>query len=480
MFKKIDTALLLRFPMLWNTKFPYMIIIGLLFWLLAFFIGFWFNDFGENLYDQNTYFNRNRDIAAAGTGITGGVIALVWFFFYIRNNGFKSLYPKKKTDLFKEWLIVFTILSFLSMAFFFVMLGSKYAALTVFSQDELKRNAEIAYKGRLLLLNDDYNKERQQVLYFKDPVDSISYSADSDVFKYKGREYPWKSMIANQDRDVYYFNSDMDSLYTDQVRMLYYNNDSVRLEKTLKQFFELLKKHDLKTNVTPAIWFKYFYHKPDFVSNIHIYDGSEYTVSFPEESINTKQLYVESYLLKSYYEKIINSRETEIFNPEVFVALLYLALSLSTVVIAFRVSSIRQWFVSVVTVLVMVLINAALLGLTGDYFTDFKNFLIALLAELIIFVLLVLVSGYRKNLSAVALNVLILGFPFVVPFIAIVVYKVFGSLQDRRFEIPYIQGEYYSNDSFLRDVAAVNLIVVAMVLFFLLKTVRNRKALPGN
>lgn len=128
----------------------------------------------------------------------------------------------------------------------------------------------------------------------------------------------------------------------------------------------------------------------------------------------------------------------------------------------------------------MVLINAALLGLTGDYFTDFKNFLIALLAELIIFVLLVLVSGYRKNLSAVALNVLILGFPFVVPFIAIVVYKVFGSLQDRQFEIPYIQGEYYSNDSFLRDVAAVNLIIVGMVLFFLLKTVRNRKALPGN
>ncbi|WP_160139158.1 hypothetical protein [Chryseobacterium sp. c4a] len=480
MFKKIDTALLLRFPLLWNTKFPYMVIVGLLFHVLAFLIGFWFQDFGKDLRDKNFYFYKNRDLATAGTGIIGCVILLVWFLFYIRNNAFKSFYPKKKNDLFKEWLIVYIMLTFFSMAFFTVRYGSRYAAISVFSQEELKKKAELAYKGRLLLLNDDYTKDRQQIVSQKGKTDSTTYTTNSDVFEYKDRLFPWNSMIANHDFEMLYSGSNLDSLYTDQVRMLYYKSDSVQIKKTLDAYFALLKEHHLETNVTTSLWFEYFYNEPLFVSNVYIDDRSGYTSSGSEEFSDVKKLYVDSYLLKDYYGKIINSSKYKIFDDELLLVLVYLALSLSTVVITFRVSTMRQWVVSLITVLLLAVVNAGLLGLTGDYFTDFKNFLIALFAELIIFLLLVFVAKYRKNVSAIALNVLVLGFPFVILCSAAICYKVFIDLQDRELKIPYRQQEFYYHNSFLRDAAIVNCIIVFIVLLLLLRLIRNRKALPGN
>lgn len=479
MLKKIDTALLLCFPLLWNTKLPYMIIVGLVFHALAFLMGFWFHDFGKDLHDKDFYFYKNRDLATAGTGIIGVVFVLVWFMFYIRNNAFKSFYPKKKNDLFKEWLIVFIMFTFFSMAFFTVMYGSKYAAITVFSQEELEKNAEIAYKGRLLLLNDDYTKDRQQVVYQKDQADSMSYTANSDVFEYKDRLFPWNSMIANHDFEVFYSGSKLDSLYTDQVRMLYYKSDSVQIKKTLEDYFALLKEHNLKTNVTTSLWFQYFYNEPQFVSNVYIDDRSGYASS-SEEFSDVKRLYVDSYIMREYYGKILNSREYKVFDDELFLVIVYLAFSLSTVVITFRVSTVRQWVISVITVLLLAVLDTSLLALTGDRFTDFKNFLIALFAELIIFLLLVFVTKYRKNLSAIALNVLILGFPFVLLCIAAAFYKVFIDLQNRELEIPYRQQEYYFHGNFIRDAAIVNFIIVFMVLLLLLRLIRNRKALPGN
>lgn len=481
MLKKIDTTLLLRFPLLWNTKLPYMILIGLLFHVLAFLAGFWFQDFGKDLHDKDFYFYTNRDLASVGIGIIGCIIVLVWFMFYIRHNAFKSFYPKKKNDLFKEWLVVLIIMVFFTMAFFTVKYGSRYAAMNVFSKEELKKNAEIAYKGRLLLLNDDNSKEIQQTVPQEDQPDSMTYTVNNDVFEYKGRLFPWKSMIANHDFEIFYSGSDLDSLYTDQVRMLYYKSDSAQIKKTLDAYFSLLKEHHLKTNVTTSLWFKYFYNEPSFVSEIYIDDRSGYAASDPsEEFYDTKQFYVDSYILKDYYGKIINIRKSKIFDDEQLLVLMYLALSLSTVIIAFRVSTLQQWVVSLITVLLLAVLNTGLLGLTGDYFTDFKNFLIALFAELLIFLLLVFVAKNRKNLSAIALNVLVLGFPFVLLCSAAAFYKVFIDLRDRELEIPYRHMEFYSHNSFLRDAAIVNFILVFIVLLLLLRLIRNRKALPGN
>ncbi len=478
MLKKFDTQLLLRFPLLWNTRFPYMMIVGILFHILAFLAGFWFNDFGKDLYHKEVYFYKNRDLTALGIGITGSVILLVWFLFYIRNNGFKSFYPKKKDGLFKEWLIVLGILVFFSMAFFSVNYGSRYAARTVFSTEKLNRNAEITYKGRLLMLNDEYNKERQPESSYIDPVDSVYHTIDSEFFKYKDKEYPWKSMIANQDRETFYYDNKLDSVYTDEVRQLFYKNDSVRLRKILDQYSDLLKEHHLETNVTPALWFKYFYNK-EFVSDVFIGDRRGNAYDLPEYPHDKKGLYADSYILKEYYGNLIIARDVKVLDDDVFLALLYLAVALSMVVITFRVSSLLQWFISVVTFILLIIINTALLGFISDRVVGFQIFLIALLAELIVFLLLALMSRYRKNLSSIALNVIILGFTFIIPSVIAVFRNAFWSMRSHQFGF-YTESESYTLDRFFSDAAAGNLILTGIVMLLLLRWVRSRKALPGN
>ena len=110
MFKKINQYLITNYPLVWNLKLVWILAIGILANLIAFVNGFFSFNSKTQLLEYNLFdifYNNNYFIFYF---ITCLIILIIWLYFYIKNNRFKSKYPTSRNYLFKEFLGVFSIL----------------------------------------------------------------------------------------------------------------------------------------------------------------------------------------------------------------------------------------------------------------------------------------------------------------------------------------------------------------------------------
>ncbi|WP_282629552.1 hypothetical protein [Empedobacter sedimenti] len=109
MFKKINQTLITKYPLIWNLKFIWILLTVLIFNLIAFINGFLFFSKKSQLQESGLYevfFNSGIAIYYVLIGV---IIGVIWLYFYIKNNRFKSNYPTSINYLFKEFLAVFFI-----------------------------------------------------------------------------------------------------------------------------------------------------------------------------------------------------------------------------------------------------------------------------------------------------------------------------------------------------------------------------------
>lgn len=109
MFKKINQTLITKYPLIWNLKFIWILLTVLIFNFIAFINGFLFFNKKSQLQEGglfDVFFNSGTFIYYVLIGV---IITVIWLYFYIKNNRFKSNYPTSRNYLFKEFLAVFFI-----------------------------------------------------------------------------------------------------------------------------------------------------------------------------------------------------------------------------------------------------------------------------------------------------------------------------------------------------------------------------------
>ena len=109
MFKKINQTLITKYPLIWNLKFIWILLTVLVFNLIALINGFLFFNKKSQLQEGGLYEVFYNSGIAIFYVLIGVIITVIWLYFYIKNNRFKSNYPTSRNYLFKEFLAVFFI-----------------------------------------------------------------------------------------------------------------------------------------------------------------------------------------------------------------------------------------------------------------------------------------------------------------------------------------------------------------------------------
>lgn len=110
MLDKIQTKLLLKYPLLWNTRLIPMLIFGIGINAIYFLIGYL-----TGTVDFTEIYHYSDDVTFFTFSIIISILALIlWLVFYFRHNGFKAFYPKGNNSLFYEWTHIFIIVLSLS------------------------------------------------------------------------------------------------------------------------------------------------------------------------------------------------------------------------------------------------------------------------------------------------------------------------------------------------------------------------------
>lgn len=170
---RINQILLKKYPLVWNTRLVWLLLIGGILHLCFFGLGFINISDPESLHDHN----------AADIFFTNGVFLLNmlisiilivgWLIFMFKNNSFKSFYPTTKNNLFRHFLFYFIII-FVNITYYYsYFYGMKTSVnlnhpTQVVGQDIVLSNKTAPFFSHFLGQYDISNK--QYPAYFKNVV----------------------------------------------------------------------------------------------------------------------------------------------------------------------------------------------------------------------------------------------------------------------------------------------------------------------
>ena len=512
MLKKIQKYLLLNYPLLWNTKIvPFsilLIIINLIFFLIGF-------DRGKiNFYETNK--NYSYDSAEPIITFIGGLISvliiIIWLVFYFKNNAFKSFYPKKNYDLFKEWLIIFVI-GFLTTMFSVCYLFAKEVRVrSYFSEKEAKQRCEILSQGSIFL------DGSFAVTYH----DSISESGDTtkvenNFAKFREKTYKVNSLINKNIENFEFFDNVDDSLMEVKVRNYLYNQDKPAIQSILKNYLKIAREHNLRANINENEWFDLVYNpqqyeeinivgKQKFVSdyNNNIDESAAvYNQGYNDfDSLNrykiTRNTFVEEvfkhYVPAANLNHAYNEIATAWVSPDITAGTLlfpiYLALGFSLLVFGFRITSGRNWLIAAIALGLI----AIVFGLIAALFSDpnvFLGLVDVLILVLFLYFMAIVHKKQQKETSGIAINALLWLFGTIIPlnyFLVKEFYRV------RYSDIYYSENKIIKLsqhdldiknfmallDDYLPFMIVFNIVFIFIFMFFITTKIKKWRGIPEN
>ncbi len=169
---KINTFLIEKYPILWNTKIVWFVGVSLLLHLLFFAAGF------ITITDVTLLHKKN----AINLFLTNGTIffaiivsilqIIIWLIFLFKNNAFKEFYPTKKVSLFLQFIIYFFCFFISTSYYFSYSWGLKTSVLKEYPKEVFLKDVETANKAALFFSHDlkDYTINN---IYFPHPLDSL-------------------------------------------------------------------------------------------------------------------------------------------------------------------------------------------------------------------------------------------------------------------------------------------------------------------
>ena len=157
MIKRINKYLLENYPLIWNTKIAWMLLILLGVHIVFYFAGFFSLTDLKQLQNQDFFMKY-----ILGRGLWIGILVsilifILWLNNYFKQNAFKSFYPKSNPSLFAEFVIIFLI-CFLNISFYISYTeGLRQRVSNFITMEQLKHEVDIVNKGAAFTLQGNYD-----------------------------------------------------------------------------------------------------------------------------------------------------------------------------------------------------------------------------------------------------------------------------------------------------------------------------------
>ncbi len=246
MFKKINQTLITKYPLIWNLKFIWILLTILVFNLIAFINGFLFFTKKSQLQESGLYevfFNSGIIIYYVLIGV---IICVIWLYFYIKNNRFKSNYPTSRNYLFKEFLAVFFIIFLMFYVPNSFKTGLKFRVSNYMSEEQYLKDIDIINRTQGFTLRSEFgydNYSRNLPVLAFDSL--VSEKETRELYEKNKREYlrenPHDSY--NPFLEPYFRNPEFETLLRD-----YFPERFSYSKINFNQTYQPLKKNNSSTN----------------------------------------------------------------------------------------------------------------------------------------------------------------------------------------------------------------------------------------
>ncbi|MFV0345344.1 MAG: hypothetical protein ACK5IQ_03720 [Bacteroidales bacterium] len=154
--KNINLYLVKNYPIIWNTRFVWMMLVIFALHIISFLTGLLATGterLMEYSHELRIYFSGIFQIQ-----LIIAVLALVfWIIAYFRNNALKSRYPVSYWSLLKEFLIQFVVFFGLISFYFTMLYGQDVYVKTNFNPETLAKEAHIHNKAQAFIPKKQYD-----------------------------------------------------------------------------------------------------------------------------------------------------------------------------------------------------------------------------------------------------------------------------------------------------------------------------------
>lgn len=448
--QNIQQYLRLNFPILWNVKLVPALLIGVLFNLFFFGLGY----LGNVIDFTKTYSYGDLWLVYFFAIIAGILSFIVWMVFYSRNNSIKRFYPMRSSDLFLEWFLSFLIIGSFALYPVSVHEGGKVRERSYVSLDEAIHGAEVLNMIAILIPEQKYQYDSRDG-YSEEEGDFYSLlNYNSNEF-YMSREY------------------DVKLKGCEEVKSLLISNDKKAIKDLMNKFYALEKKHNLQSNIPLEAWFQIIYNPPTY--RIHQFDQ----VRRSKDSYGryTSAYYLNYENLNNSYSRIVKAHLNEEDSRAYLLTALYFALGLSVLVFSFRVTSGKLWLIALVILGVVGLLWGFLAALTNAS-SGVVHFLFWI--GLFIYLLLDLSFRARDKRNKGKLSMLMAIFIWFLPAILLLLYGLVSSIAYSYHDWDEPSSLYQRMRDFGLTFMWLNLAFTIAIMWFASKFVRRWKSLPDE
>ena len=516
MFKDIQKKLLLKYPLLWNTKFVPMVAIGLLLHLIFFGLGY---------LDGTIDFSNRNNLDIEVTCILFGVllviiIIILWLVNYFKNNSLKSFYSKSKYSLFYEWLQIFVVSTLLITFYLPFSVGKQLHQRSYYSLEETTNRCKtiatadmfidgsfgeteidslasglIDSLGNKIALN--YNPEDADTAEYATEKESMAVEAVAaytykDHIIFNGKKYDQFSLVNRNTFEFTVISREQDSLNRIQVQNWLHQDNKAEVKKLMDNHLSLIREHDLATNLTLDKWFEIVYKAPEFDEFLYIqpylkeYETDEsynnsyvYATKVGNEERKYSKYFIQQDVLKEKYDTVSEAHTDSFFNIEMILGFLYGAFGLSILIFSFRVTSGKSWLIAVVTTGVINIVYGIFTAITGVG-NMYAYLILFTILGIIFYFFLIYFNKKNLQLSRIALNLFLWSFIGIIPLIYFIIQEHYSSSYFYRIGYNYTSPEYQWMRDHTIHMFSLNFIFAILTLFFLSKIIRNWKGISED
>lgn len=516
MFKDIQKKLLLKYPLLWNTKFVPMVAIGLLLHLIFFGLGY---------LDGTIDFSNRNNLDIEVTCILFGVllviiIIILWLVNYFKNNSLKSFYSKSKYSLFYEWLQIFVVSTLLITFYLPFSVGKQLHQRSYYSLEETTNRCKtiatadmfidgsfgeteidslasglIDSLGNKIALN--YNPEDANTAEYATEKESMAVEAVAaytykDHIIFNGKKYDQFSLVNRNTFEFTVIPREQDSLNRIKVQNWLHQDNQAEVKNLMDNYLKLIREHNLATNLTLDKWFQAVYKAPEFDEFLYIqpylkeYETDEsynnsyvYATKVGNEERKYSKYFIQQDVLKEKYDTVSEAHTDSFFNIEMILGFLYGAFGLSILIFSFRVTSGKSWLIAVVTTRVINIVYGIFTAITGVG-NMYAYLILFTILGIIFYFFLIYFNKKNLQLSRIALNLFLWSFIGIIPLIYFIIQEHYASSYDYRIGYNYTSPEYQWMRDHTIHMFSINFILAILTLFFLSKIIRNWKGISED
>jgi hypothetical protein len=380
MFNKINRYLLTHYPLLWNTRFVWIIAANL---VLHFF--FFLGGFSSVTTSRISAYGHPFEVGG-GNMITFSILCSIlsltlWLVFYLRNNAFKIFYRIDRWHLARETLLILVII-FTSINYFHSFIyGVRVKVRTITSISDFVNEVNLANRASVFIPTDSKNyfilnncqgrKEFPVPFSIRMDENSNRYSGEKnyllirdamvkpDAFSYKN--------YCDQEYSGYEYAGIFEAPLISSLNNNWIDNnrrDSV--EKSIQELISLCRRYGIDLSLPPdsltALVFQSPYHTISWLVPGQQYDYSSNT----ESHINP--FYFDSYDLSRTFDFIYDCLPNSVsLNDQVESLLLqaYVALFLSVLVLCYRRFTRKVFLISLIGSIVWAIITGLIAAMSN-------------------------------------------------------------------------------------------------------------------